>query len=105
MSGSCAGAPCAECARHFAPPRFRRVWGEQYQAFGRVPLGVFWQTMHLSALKATKDGTSSQPEPRNAQEASANCRPWRLVVGQAYWSRRAFSPTSAAALPRLALTV
>jgi len=24
---------------------------EQYRASERVPLGVFWQTMHLSALK------------------------------------------------------
>jgi hypothetical protein len=29
----------------------RPVLREQYRASGRLPLGVFWQTMHLSALK------------------------------------------------------
>ena len=43
--------------------------------------------------------------PGLSLEASANRRPGRLVVGPAYWSRRAFSPTSTAALPRPASTV
>ena len=49
------------------------------------------------------NGSSSFPQ--GSLEASANRRPGRLVGAPAYWSRRAFLPTSTAASPKPVSTV
>ena len=41
---------------------------EQYRASGRIPLGVFWQTMHLSALKDPHCGRRLPLRPKSGSE-------------------------------------
>jgi hypothetical protein len=67
---------CRSCARCLYRPfyvsslpiSFRPMLCEQYLASGRVPLGVFWQTMHLSALKDPHRGRGLPLRPKSGFE-------------------------------------
>jgi hypothetical protein len=64
-------------------------------------LGFDWANRHREAVK----GIAFMEAILGSQEASANRGPGQSVVGRAYWSRRAFLPSSTADLPKPVSTV